>query len=226
MDQEFTSEELSAEVLKKLKSFVKDDNISSIVITVPAKFLNPQNEATMQAARLAGFKQVHLLQEPVAAATAYGLSSKVKNGFLLVFDFGGGTFDAALLKSEEGILSIKDTEGDNWLGGKNIDEAIVDQIIIPNLRKNYELDSFLSDPEKVEILRNAVKPYAEEVKIQLSFKDKDTILSQLGDLPFVDENGKEPEIDFTVDQKDMERVVTPIFQKAIDITKALLKETT
>lgn len=223
MDQEFTSEELSAEVLKKLKSFVKDDNISSIVITVPAKFLNPQNEATMQAARLAGFKQVHLLQEPVAAATAYGLSSKVKNGFLLVFDFGGGTFDAALLKSEEGILSIKDTEGDNWLGGKNIDEAIVDQIIIPNLRKNYELDSFLSDPEKVEILRNAVKPYAEEVKIQLSFKDKDTILSQLGDLPFVDENGKEPEIDITVDQKDMERVVTPIFQKAIDITKALLK---
>lgn len=222
MEQEFTSEELSAEVLIKLKSFVKDENISSIVITVPAKFLNPQNEATMQAARLAGFKQIHLLQEPVAAATAYGLTSKVKDGYFLVFDFGGGTFDAALLKSEEGILSIKDTEGENWLGGKNIDEAIVDQIIIPYLQENYTLDSILEAPEKREILRNAVKPYAEEAKIQLSFKDKHNILSNLGDLPFEDENGEEPEIDITVDQKDIEKVVAPIFQRAIDITNSLL----
>lgn len=223
MDREFTSEELSAEVLKKLKSFVKDENISSIVITVPAKFLNPQNEATMRAARLAGFKQIHLLQEPVAAATAYGISSKEKNGYLLVFDFGGGTFDAALLKSEEGILSIKDTEGDNWLGGKNIDEAIIDQIIIPYLRENYAIDSFLKDPEKREILRNAVKPYAEEAKIQLSFKDEHNILSNLGDLPFEDEKGDEPEIDITIGQKELEKVCSPIFQKAIDITQALLR---
>ncbi|MBX6360161.1 MAG: Hsp70 family protein [Acidobacterium ailaaui] len=223
MEQEFTSEELSAEVLKKLKSFVKDENIFSIVITVPAKFLNPQNEATMQAARLAGFKQVHLLQEPVAAATAYGMSSKLKNGYLLVFDFGGGTFDAALLKSDEGIFSIKDTEGDNWLGGKNIDEAIVDRIIIPYLCDNYALSSILEDTEKREILRNALKPYAEEAKIQLSFKDKHNILSNLGDLPFEDENGEEPEIDITIDQKDLQTVVSPIFQKAIDITKNLLK---
>ena len=87
------------------------------------KFLNPQNEATMQAAKLAGFKHVELLQEPVAAATAYGLSSKNKDGFWLVFDFGGGTFDAAILKSDEGILTVKDTDGDNWLGGKNLDDA-------------------------------------------------------------------------------------------------------
>lgn len=101
---------------KKLKSFVQDENISSIVITVPAKFLNPQNEATMQAAKMAGFKHIELLQEPVAAATAYGLGSKSKDGFWLVFDFGGGTFDAALIKAEEGILAVKDTDGDNWLG--------------------------------------------------------------------------------------------------------------
>lgn len=223
MGKELSSEELSSEILKTLKTFVKDENISSIVITVPAKFLNPQNEATMQAAKLAGFKHIELLQEPVAAATAYGLGSKSKDGFWLVFDFGGGTFDAALIKAEEGILAVKDTDGDNWLGGKNLDEAIVDQIIIPNLQQNFALDSVLEDTDKKEILRNAVKFFAEEAKIQLSFKDSHNILSNLGDLPFEDDNGDEPEIDVLVTQKDMENVVAPIFQKAIDITKELLK---
>ncbi len=223
MGRGFTSEELSAEVLKKLKSFIQDENIYSIVITVPAKFLNPQNEATIKAAKMAGFKHVQLLQEPVAAATAYGLTAKDKDSFWCVFDFGGGTFDAALVKSEEGILSVKDTEGDNWLGGKNIDEAIVDQLIIPFLRETYAIESILEDTTKREILRNALKPFAEEAKIQLSFKDTHNILSNLGDLPFEDDNGEEPEIDITVTQKDMEMVVAPIFQKAIDITKELLK---
>jgi molecular chaperone DnaK len=223
MNKEFSSEELSAEVLKKLKSFIQDENISSIVITVPAKFLNPQNEATMQAAKLAGFKQIELLQEPVAAATAYGLDAKKKDGFWLVFDFGGGTFDAAILKSDEGILTVKDTDGDNWLGGKNLDEAIVDQIIIPNLQQNFAIDGILADVTQKEVLRNAVKFYAEEAKIQLSFKDSHNILSNLGDLPFEDENGDEPEIDVLINQKDMENAVAPIFQKAIDITKELLK---
>lgn len=223
MNKSLSSEELSSEILKKLKSFVQDENISSIVITVPAKFLNPQNEATMQAAKLAGFNHIELLQEPVAAATAYGLGSKSKDGFWLVFDFGGGTFDAALIKAEEGILTVKDTDGDNWLGGKNLDEAIVDQIILPNLQQNYAIDSVLEDTAKKEILRNAVKSFAEEAKIQLSFKDSHNILSNLGDLPFEDDNGEEPEIDVFVTQKDMENVFAPIFQKAIDITKELLK---
>lgn len=223
MKKDLSSEELSSEVLKKLKSFIQDENISSIVITVPAKFLTPQNEATMQAAKSAGFKHVQLLQEPVAAATAYGLEAKKKDGYWLVFDFGGGTFDAALVKSEEGILSVKDTDGDNWLGGKNLDEAIVDQIIIPNIQQNYTIKSVLEDTTKKEILRNALKPFAEEVKIQLSFKDSHNVLSNLGDLPFEDDNGDEPEIDVEVSQKDMERVLSPIFQKAIDITKELLK---
>jgi molecular chaperone DnaK len=215
--------ELSAEVLRTLKSFIPDENVSSIVITVPAKFLHPQTEATMQAAKLAGFKHIELLHEPVAAATAYGLGSKSKDGFWLVFDFGGGTFDAALIKAEEGILSVKDTDGDNWLGGKNLDEAIVDKIIIPNLQQKYAIDSVLEDTDKRDILRNALKFFAEEAKIQLSFKDSHNILSNLGDLPFEDDNGDEPEIDVLVTQKDMEKVVAPIFQIAIDITKELLK---
>jgi molecular chaperone DnaK len=223
MKKSFSSEELSSEILIKLKSFVQDENISSIVITVPAKFLNPQNEATMQAAKLAGFKHIELLQEPVAAATAYGLGSKSKDGFWLVFDFGGGTFDAALIKAEEGILAVKDTDGDAWLGGKNLDDAIVDQIIIPNLQEKFAIDNVLDDSVKRQILRDAVKFKAEEAKIQLSFKDSHHILSDLGDLPFEDENGDEPEIDVLVTQKDMENALSPIFQQAIDITKSLLK---
>lgn len=223
LDKYFSSEELSAEILKRLKTFVRDDNFHSVVITVPAKFTNPQNEATIRAAKLAGFKQVHLLQEPVAAATAYGISTKIKNGYFLVFDFGGGTFDAALLKSDDGILSIKDTEGDNFLGGKNIDELIVDEIFIPYLRKLYKIDYILKDELKRDILRNALKWRAEEAKIQLSFNEIWNITSDLGEFPFKDENDNEIEIDLTITQLELEKLVKPIFQKAINICKDLLE---
>lgn len=223
MGQSFSSEELSAEILKKLKNYIQDEQISSIVITVPAKFLNPQKEATIMAAKMAGFKHIELLQEPVAAATAYGLSSKSKDGYWVVFDFGGGTFDAGLLKIEEGIITVKDTEGDNWLGGKNIDYAIIDEVFIPYLQLNYLVDNILQDQNKKEILRNALKGKAEELKIQMSFQDSYSVLSELGDLPFEDENGEEPELDILVTQEDLRKVLSPIFQKSIDITKDLLK---
>ncbi|MCL2097509.1 MAG: Hsp70 family protein [Bacteroidales bacterium] len=220
MGREFSSEELSAEILKTLKSFVQDENISSIVITVPAKFTNQQTEATIQAAKLAGFKHIKLLQEPVAAATAYGLTAKDKDSYWLVFDFGGGTFDAAIIKSEKGILTVKDTDGDNWLGGKNLDEAIVDQIIIPYLQENYTLD--LKNEKKKQIWRDALKRYAETAKNQISFKDKWAISVELGMLRN-DDNDEEIEIDIEVTGKDIAAVLCPIFQKAIDITKNLLK---
>lgn len=85
---------------------------------MPAAFKNNQIDATRRAGKLAGFSHIEVLQEPVAASMAYGLESKSKNGFWLVFDFGGGTFDAALLKVEDGIMKVIDTEGDNYLGGK------------------------------------------------------------------------------------------------------------
>ena len=223
MGREFSSEELSAEVLKTLKSFVQDENISSIVITVPAKFLNPQKEATIQAAKLAGFKQIELLQEPVAAATAYGLTAKDKDSYWLVFDFGGGTFDAAIVKSEEGILTVKDTEGDNWLGGQNLDYAIVDQIIIPYLKENYAINSILNDEKKKQMLREALKRYAEMAKNQISFKNKWAISVELGALPINDDNDEEIEIDIEITEKYIESVLSPIFQKAINITKDLLQ---
>lgn len=222
MQRDYTSEELSAMVLQTLRSFVDDDAPRAAVITVPAKFTVNQKTATMEAARLAGFEHCQLLQEPIAAAMAYGLSSKKEDGYWLVFDFGGGTFDAALLKAEEGIVQVVDTEGDNYLGGKNLDYAIVDKIILPHLGSRYSLTSILSDPQKHEQLRDALKTYAEEAKIQLSHKESEDVLSNLGDLGS-DDDGEEMEIDLTITRQEAFQVMRPVFQKAVDICLTLLR---
>ena len=222
LNKNFSSEELSAEVLKTLKSFVTDESFSSVVITVPAKFTVNQKTATIEAAKMAGFKHCELLQEPIAASMAYGVSTEEKNGLWLVFDFGGGTFDAALLKVEDGIMQVFDTEGDNYLGGKNLDYAIVDNILIPYLQENYVVDSYLQDAEKKEVLRDAMKTYAEDAKNQLSFKDHEDIISNLGDLG-EDEDGEEIELDLTLRQEQAFDVMRPYFQKAVDICKNLMQ---
>lgn len=217
----YTSEELSAEVLKALKSFVTDETFSSVVITVPAKFTVNQIDATKRAAKIAGFDRCELLQEPIAASMAYGLSSNEKNGCWLVFDFGGGTFDVALIKVEDGIMQVFDTEGDNYLGGKNLDYAIVDKIIIPYLQENYSIEGILNDKAKKEVLRDAMKTYAEDAKNKLSFKPIEDIISDLGDLG-EDEDGEEIELDLSLTQAQVFDVFRPYFQKAVDICKGLL----
>lgn len=218
----YSSEELSAEVLKALKSFITDEDFKSVVITVPAKFSALQKTATIEAAKLAGFNHVELLQEPIAAAMAYGLTAAQKDGYWLVFDFGGGTFDAALIKVEDGIIQVFDTEGDNYLGGKNLDYAIVDEILMPYLQENYSIEGYLSDSVKKEILRDAMKTYAEKVKNQLSFKESEDVISDLGELG-EDENGEEFELDLSITQEEVYKVMRPLFQKAVDICKDLLK---
>ena len=222
LGKNLSSEELSAEVLKTLKSFVSDESFSSVVITVPAKFTVNQKTATLEASKLAGFKRCELLQEPIAASMAYGLTSEDNNGIWMVFDFGGGTFDAALLRVEDGIQQVFDTEGDNYLGGKNLDYAIVDSIIIPYLQKNYAISGYLANEEKKQVLRDAMKTYAEDAKNQLSFKDSEDILSNLGDLG-EDEEGEEMELDITVSQQEAFDVMRPHFQKAVDICKKLMQ---
>ena len=102
------------------------------------------------------------------AAMAYGLDEKVKDGQILIFDFGGGTFDVCLVDVEDGIMQVRDTEGDNWLGGKNLDNAIVDEILMPYVKENFTIDSFMSDEIKKSLLKSALKAKAEEIKINLS----------------------------------------------------------
>ncbi|MBC8185737.1 Hsp70 family protein [candidate division KSB1 bacterium] len=223
MNKSFSSDELSAEVLKTLKGYVRDEDINSVVITVPAKFQGYQDDATMKAAKLAGFQHCILLQEPIAASMAYGVDAQLIDGEWLVFDFGGGTFDVALMKASEGIMKVVDTEGDNHLGGKNLDLAIVDEIIIPYLEENYSIDNILANDERKNLLRNAVKRFAERTKINLSPADK-TQYDILTDEPMgEDDDGNEIEIDLSVTKEQYEEVVKPIFQKAIDLSLNLLK---
>ena len=221
MEADFSSEDLSAEVLKKLKSFVQNDNFKSVVITIPAMFNDNQKSATQKAAELAGFSQVELLQEPIAAAMAYGLDEKVKDGQILIFDFGGGTFDVCLVNVEDGIMQVKDTEGDNWLGGKNLDNAIVDEILIPYLKENYTINSFLEDETKKLLLKDALKVKAEEIKVNLSFSKSFDVISNLGEYPD-DDQGEEIELDFEVTHNQMIEVLGPVFQKAVDMAKEVL----
>lgn len=222
MDRDYSSEELSSEVLKTLKSFVTDENITSAIITIPAKFKTDQIAATKRAATMAGITHCELLQEPIAAAMAYGLSSQKNDGYWLVFDFGGGTFDAALLNVEDGILQVKDTEGDNYLGGKNLDYAIVDKILIPYLENEYSISDILGNDVQKNILRDALKFYAEQAKNQLSFKEDCDITSQLDEFG-EDDDGNELELDLIVNREQLREAISPIFQKAIDICLKLLE---
>ena len=222
MDADYLSEELSAEVLKRLKSYVCDGTaVNEAVVTVPTKFTVNQKTATMKAAELAGISHCELIQEPVAAAIAYGFGSKRKDGYWLVFDFGGGTFDAALIRSDEGVMQVFDTDGDNYLGGKNMDYAIVDALLVPYLRKKYALEATFADERKRMVLREAMKPFAEEIKNSMSFNDKIDILSNLGELG-CDEDGEEMELDLTLNRKEVFACMAPLAQKATDISLNLL----
>lgn len=219
----YTPIELSAEVLKELKSIINDEEVNAVVVTVPAKFNVNQNDATKKAAEIAGFHQCELLQEPIAACYAYGVSSSQKNGFWLVFDFGGGTFDAALVRVEDGIMSIVDTEGNNWLGGKNLDEAVINNILIPRLKETYSLDSIFAEEWKAKTLREALKAVAEELRIDLSFDEHTDFSAYDRDMDFgEDDNGESIEPDFSVTRQELSDVITPIYQEAVDICKKLL----
>ncbi len=220
----YTPEELSAEVLKELKKPITDEVVNSVVITVPAMFDAMQKDATLKAAEIAGFKQCKLLQEPIAACMAYGLTSKEKDGCWLVFDFGGGTFDAALVRVEDGILTVFDTEGDNYLGGKNLDEAFIDQIIIPHLKKEYALNSFESVDWKRKALCDGLKGPAEEMRIALSFDETTDYSTYDRNLDLgIDDNGENIDLEITVDREQLSAVLKPLYQKAIDACRELLK---
>lgn len=222
LERSFSSEELSAEVLKKLRSNVDDETFAAAVITVPAMFKQPQIDATQRAAELAGFQYCELLQEPIAASIAYGMSGKGGDGYWLVFDFGGGTFDAALMRVEEGIIKVVDTSGDNHLGGKNLDYAIVDQILIPHLAEEYSIEELIADPMGRSQLRDALKPQAEQIKKDFSAQKEVKAYIEEDNLG-QDDSGMEMELDLTVNLEQFEAAVGPHIQQAIDISQAMLK---
>lgn len=220
LNEMVNAEELSAEILKKLKGEVTEEQFKSVVITVPAMFDMNQVAATKRAGELAGFEQVEILMEPVAAAFAYVLEHKIQDGKFVIFDFGGGTFDAALVKSEGGVMSVVSSEGDNFLGGKDLDNVVVEAVLLPLLRKNFDIEN-LSEADLIT-LKEILKGLADRLKIDLGKVQSIDILTDLGELKN-DALGKEIEIDRTFTRDEVHGSMRDIFMKAIAHAKKLLE---
>lgn len=222
LKRDFTSEQLAAEIIKTLAVNAGIDDGGCIVISVPAKFDVTQKTATVKAANQAGFQYVELLQEPIAAAIAFGVATGQQDGFWLVFDLGGGTFDVALIRVEGGVQQVIDTEGDSFLGGKDIDYALVDNILMPYVEKKYKLAKIKASERKLAMLREALKVFAEAAKVELSTSPSAEVLSDLGELGS-DDNGRELELDLTITREMAYPIMEPFFRKTVTICQKLLE---
>lgn len=217
-------EDLSAEVLKSLKSDVrqrKGEEVEAAVICVPAAFELPQCEATRRAAERAGLKHTPLLQEPVAAALAYSFQSESDRVFWLVYDLGGGTFDAAVMQVRDGVIQVVNHGGDNHLGGKLIDWAIVEQILIPALVKERSLSDFRRGNPKWVAAVAKLKLAAEEAKIRVSRAE-----SALIDIEFLcqDDRGEPVRFEYELQRQQVEGLAEPFILRSINISKQVLAE--
>ena len=197
-DKDYSPEEISAEILKKLKEEAEDflgEEVNEAVITVPAMFNSIQKAATIKAGELAGLKVERIISEPTAAAMAYGIENMEKYQKILVYDFGGGTFDVSILELDDGILDVIATSGDNYLGGKDIDE-----ILIKNISTKIE-----NNIEKIKL-----KLEVEEAKKKLfTLMGTDIIVPELN-------------IDYELKREKFEELISPLVNKTIDfIDKAL-----
>ena len=215
--------DLSAEVLKSLRGDAQQqlgEVINAAVITVPAAFEQRQCAATREAAALAGFLQSPLLQEPVAAALAYGFQADVQKEYWLVFDFGGGTFDAALIKAEDGTITVENHGGDNFLGGADIDWAVFNEIVLPKINKEYNLKGFGRGAAGWETQQAIVKRAIENAKILLSRQEK----AHLEDCCIKDADGEERDIEIEITRDQVISVSEPIILRAVDICKKVLQD--
>ena len=217
-------EDLSAEVLKSLRGDVvrrRGEDPSAAVITVPAAFELPQCDATKRAADLAGFTHSVLLQEPVAAALAYGYQKMDRKACWLVFDFGGGTFDAALVTSRDGTMHVVNHGGDNFLGGSDIDWAIVERLLAPEIAIEYKAESFRRGEARYQHDLFRLKSAAESAKIELSRQESVHLEVSLGQ---VEAGNRVITHETQLTRADVARVATPIIAKAIEIARRVLAE--
>lgn len=219
-----TPEEISAEILKSLKEDVlrkfPQIQVNSAVITTPASFDTTQAEATKRAGNLAGFHHVVLLQEPIAAAIAYGYMN-AKNENLLVYDFGGGTFDVALISSKGGSLTVLGHNGDNFMGGKDFDKLIMNEVIVPEIKKHYSLAQFEEKNTKFRSTFAKLKYLAENAKIDLSQYAKTTIdVEGIGS----DDSGREIHVSIEITRNQFEQLIKPIVDRTIILAQNTIKE--
>jgi len=204
-DKQFSPPEISAMILQKLRSAAEEylgEKISQAVITVPAYFNDAQRQATKDAGRIAGLEVMRLVNEPTAAALAYGLDKK-KDQTIAVFDFGGGTFDVSILEVGEGVVEVKSTNGDTQLGGDDLDQRII-RWIVEEFNKDQGID--LSQ-DKMALQR--LKEAAEKAKMELSTTQETDI-----NLPFITADSAGPKhLNMKLNRSKFEQLVEDVLQR-------------
>jgi molecular chaperone DnaK len=216
--KEYTAPEISAMILQKLKKAAEDylgQSVTEAVITVPAYFNDAQRQATKDAGKIAGLDVKRIVNEPTAAALAYGLDKK-KDETIAVYDFGGGTFDISILEVGEGVIEVKSTNGDTHLGGDNLDQRIVDWLI-----GEFKSDTGLDLRAKGnEMALQRLKDAAEKAKIELSTAQESEI-----NLPFITADASGPKhLVRNLTRAKLEALVDDLLQKSVGPSKQALKD--
>jgi molecular chaperone DnaK len=216
--KEYTAPEISAMILQKLKKAAEDylgQSVTEAVITVPAYFNDAQRQATKDAGKIAGLEVKRIVNEPTAAALAYGLDKK-KDETIAVYDFGGGTFDISILEVGEGVIEVKSTNGDTHLGGDNLDQRIVDWLIA-----EFKQESGLDLTSKGnEMALQRLKDAAERAKIELSTAQETEI-----NLPFITADASGPKhLVRKLTRAKLESLVDDLLQKSVGPCKQALKD--
>jgi molecular chaperone DnaK len=216
--KEYTAPEISAMILQKLKKAAEDylgQSVTEAVITVPAYFNDAQRQATKDAGKIAGLDVKRIVNEPTAAALAYGLDKK-KDETIAVYDFGGGTFDVSILEVGDGVIEVKSTNGDTHLGGDNLDERIVDWLIT-----EFKNESGLDLRAKGnEMALQRLKDAAEKAKIELSTAQESEI-----NLPFITADASGPKhLVRTLSRAKLESLVGDLLDKSVGPCKQAMKD--
>ncbi|HKZ34806.1 MAG TPA: molecular chaperone DnaK [Patescibacteria group bacterium] len=214
--REFTPQEISAKILQKLRTDAEGylgEKVEKVVITVPAYFNDSQRQATKQAGEIAGMEVLRIINEPTAAALAYGLDKK-ESQTIAVYDLGGGTFDISILEIGEGVYEVKATNGDTHLGGDDFDRKIID-FIADEFQKEHQID-LREDPQALQRIRDA----AEKAKIELS-SAQETEINQ----PFITQGENGPlHLTMRLTRAKLEQLVDDLIQKTIDPVKKCLAD--
>lgn len=226
-DVTLSPEECSADIIKQLLAQVFNEigqkDIEGAVITIPAAFNQMQSEATLRAARMAGLKRVALLQEPVAASLA-AMAGTPREGHFLIYDLGGGTFDLALARAKDGDVKIVSHQGINMLGGRDFDRLIVNEVVRPWLKKNYDLpDDFARSPDYRRLMRIA-QLAAERAKIDLSQVEETQIFAPEEEVRMKDKADREIFIDATLTRKTFESLIKGPVENTIELMRRVLEE--